>query len=322
VVFGVSDWPNTYLGSPFEHYGTLYCFDPKGRQQWEYTYKESTGHTIDYIFQDKTGNLLCAGQIRQSDSSNYVDDVIITQISRDGKYIGEACFGGSNHEFCKGAAYDKNIGLVFGGWSLSHDGEFAVEGTDKYHDYVACVDERLNLKWVYKPQSPIRYRYEQIQIYGGLIGLSGMKVSGDPLVDATLYAHVLNSEGKLVQDTVVDYGRFPEGTMCITEDRNMVFVYNAENGSKLLVKNPQGEKVNELNNDLTNVEQVIPVKGGGFIIKYTYPVGYIPQPVYSSSRLRDTATTLSCYDRNYKLFWQKTYDDYQKHVQKDYLYIN
>lgn len=321
VVFGVSDWPNTSLGSPSNHDGTLYCFNSKGEQQWTYTYKDTIGCQIKYIFQDKTGNLLCAGLINRGDSSNVTSDVVITQISLDGTYIGEAYFGGSDNEYCEGAAYDKNIGLVFAGWSLSHDGEFAINSTTRYEDYVACVDETLQLKWTYKPQESIRYRHEQIHISEGLISLSGMMMSS-PNLNATLYAHVLNGEGKLVQDTMVDQARFPEGSMCITEDQNMIFVYNVENGSKILMINSQGEIVKELNTDLTHVQQVIPLKGGGFIIKYTYPVGYIPQPVYANSRLMDIATTLSCYDRNCQLLWQKTYDDYQGHVQTDYLYIS
>lgn len=321
IAFGVSDWPNTSMGSPSNKDGTIYCFDPKGRQLWAYNYKDIIGCRIKFIFQDKSGNLLCVGLNNKGDSLQGKSDVVVTQISSDGVGLGETYFGGSDSEFCEGAAYDEKLGLVFTGWSLSHDGEFAVDSTAEYKDYVACVDEMLKLKWVYNPEGDIRYRHEQIQIYGGLIGLSGMKLSNNSSGNATLYFHVINNEGRLIHETMVEQARFPEGTMCITDDQKMVFVYNVENGSKILIKNLQGKIMNELHLDLTNVEQVITVSGGGFIIKHTYTVGYIPQSISSSRRLMDTATTLSCYDSNCQLLWRKTYDDYQGHVQKDYIYI-
>jgi len=327
IVFGISDWPNTSLGSPSMQDGHILCYNQNGQQQWKYSYEDSIGCRIKYIFQDKSGDLLCTGLANTKDLSNVETDVIITKLSTNGEFIAEASFGGKDNEYLEGSAYSKSTGLIITGWTLSDDGEFASGDKDKYTDYVASIDESLKLNWVYKPKKPISYLYSQIQVQNGLIAITGFKSTKDeygtiPDNENTYYFHILDSNGSLVHETEANgNSNFIGCAVCITNEQRIFLAYNTSKGTKIVVKNLEGKTISESVCKVTYPEEMIPTNDGGFIIKFNYPVEYLPQPAYISSIWMDTATTLSCYDKNGKLMWQKTYDDYPNHVIKDYLYV-
>lgn len=325
IVFGISNWPETSLGSPSMQEGHILCYNQNGQQQWKYSYEDSIGCRIKYIFQDKSGNLLCAGLVNTGNLSNASTDVIITKLSINGELIAETSFGGKEEEYLEGSAYSESTGLIITGWSLSDDGEFASGNKDKSTDYVASIDESLKLNWVYKPIKPISYKHSQIQVQDGLIALTGFKSPKDGFDyissnENTNYFHILDSNGSLVHETETDcYSNF--GAVCITNVQRIFIAYNTSEGSKIVIKNLKGEIISESVCKVINPEIMIPTNDGGSIVKFNYPIKYLPQPAFASYLWMDTATTLSCYDKNGKLMWQKTYDEYPGHVLKDYLYV-
>lgn len=299
--------------------GIIFCYNQNGQQEWKYTYEDNLRSRVQYIFQDKSGNLMCSG-LATKDSSDDEPDVVITKLSTQGEFIDEAYLGGKYREYLEGTVYNESTGLVITGRSYSDDGELINCDNNEYLaiDYVASIDESLNVNWVYNPKKPISYDYNQIQVQDGLIVLSGTNRS-DNDIRTVYYYQIFDSKGTLIQETnMTDKSEEPKTAIGFTEDKKVVFVFNSKKGSKITIKNLQGKTIKELNNELTNPKKVIPTDEGGFIVQYEHPIGYLPQLRHLSVRLKDTATVLSCYDTNGKLIWQKNYDGCQIHLLTDY----
>jgi len=160
----------------------------------------------------------------------------------------------------------------------------------------------------------------QIQVHDGLIVLSGTNRSDDD-TRTVYYYHIFDRKGTLIQETkMTDKSEEPKTAIGFTEDKKVVFVYNnSKEGSKIIIKDLQGKTIKKLYSELTHPKKVIPTSEGGFVVEYDHPVGYLPQLPHLSVRLKDTATVLSCYDKNCSHIWQKNYDGCQIHLLTDYL---
>jgi len=235
--------------------------------------------------------------------------------------------GGSKNESLEGVVYNDRTGLVITGWKEFDDEDLTNGGKGAAIHYIASVNESLAFNWVYNPETPLLYQHDQIQVQGRFISLSGFKTTEniDEITDDTkniFCNYILDERGTLIQEIEIENNSNPQlSAICLTKDQKVVFAFNTSKGSKIIIKNSLGETVRELACELTNPERVIPTADGGFIVKYNYPVKRIPTPAFASYIWTDNATTLSCYDKNGQLIWQKTYDDYTDNILTDYLHV-
>ncbi len=85
IVFGVSatfPWDEPSLKQ-----GYVFCYSKTGEQIWKYSYEDNAEGRINYIFQDKSGNLLCSGHVNRGNSNFYAMDLVITKLSINGEFV-------------------------------------------------------------------------------------------------------------------------------------------------------------------------------------------------------------------------------------------
>lgn len=169
ILFSISRNPRVSMSSPDNNKAYLVQCDQDGNEIWKHSYDDYYGSLFNFLFITKDKEIITVGTWYDSEKKQTLgkpsSDIVVTYLDEAGRIIKQKGYGGEKAEFCDSAIYDPDIGVVFTGWTLSEAGDFVKQPRDiDLSDYIACIDESLNLRWVKNPNDYERYNYEQILI--------------------------------------------------------------------------------------------------------------------------------------------------------------
>ncbi|PKM52556.1 MAG: hypothetical protein CVV02_00015 [Firmicutes bacterium HGW-Firmicutes-7] len=329
ILFSISNWPTVSMGSPsYEKVHLTQC-DQDGNELWTNTYDDYIGSLFKYIFLTENEEIIGLGEWLAIDNHQTLDakssDIVVTYIDEIGTIVTQNSFGGENNEYCQGAAYHPGVGVVFTGWTLSKTGDFTTHNSNNnYLDYIACIDESLNLKWVKNTNENERYEYDQMLVKDNAIytiGYSQTNYGSDEVLNSqVIFWQKLDKNGEEILKQY-DKDRMFGGwaRLCVLENNYVVIGSGSQNQGTLVIYNNEGEIDSKMDNLEYAPNELIATKGEGFIVKSIREIKVLPQPIYISSIWMDVEVAIMKYNSNFNLEWRKIYDEYNDELRVDFV---
>lgn len=329
ILFSISNWPKVSMGSPADQQSYLIQCDKKGNELWKKGYDDYIASLFKYIFLTEDEKIIGVGEWFISDgqptlSHDSHSDIVVTYFDDNGTIINQKSFGGKDYENCKGAIYDQSVGIVISGWTFSKKGDFVTKYSDRrYIDYIACIDESLNLKWVKHPNEDERYSHDQMVVKDNMIYAVG-KPYDEASTDGGIYAKFvfwqkLNKDGEEILKQYYKESMQGLAKLCVLENNYVVVGIGDQNQGKLIIYDDKGEKIHIIYNLMYEPHEIIATVDQGFIVKSIRKVRTLPQPAYLSTTWIDKEVAIMKYDSNYDLEWRKIYDDYKDEIRVDFV---
>lgn len=329
ILFSISNWPKVSMGSPADQQSYLIQCDKKGKQIWKKGYDDYIASLFKYTFLIEDEKIIGVGEWFISDgqptlSHDSHSDIVVTYFDDKGTIINQKSFGGKDYENCKGAIYDQSVGIIISGWSFSKKGDFVTKYSDRrYIDYIACIDESLNLKWVKHPNEDERYNHDQMVVKDNMIYAVG-NLYGDASTDGSVssefvFLQKLNKDGEEILKEYYRESMQGFAKLCVLENNYVVVGIGSLNQGKIIIYDDKGEKAHIIDNLMYEPHEIIPTADKGFIAKSIRIIKRLPKPVYMSSLWKDKEVAIMKYDSNYNLEWRKIYDDYKDEIRVDFV---
>lgn len=314
----------------------FYKCNSEGELSRREVYDDPYGALYKYVFViegerllsigEGVGRALALSRSIKEDENRFNHDIVATLINAEGKIISSKNYGGFDWEYCRGADYESGVGCVFTGWSNSMSGELVLQETvieHKKHDYVACIDEDLALKWVVNSKDEERYNYDQITIRKGNVYIAGskrsQKILGAYRTQVTFWQQ-FNQEGKcMVKAYDEEFLGGPE-VLCVLQDDSVILASGNMNTGWLSHYDASGEKIQKIQLDFTP-DSISATEDHGFIIKTIRSIKTIPQPLYISMIWMDTEVVISKYSKELEVEWRKTYDEHPDATETDLVFV-
>jgi hypothetical protein len=331
----------------------LWRFSPEGNLLRRTTGEQVRAGELDHIFAAGDGSVLATGTVEMSagavgTSEGTAETSPASQESVSGGGIGigllrldgsnlplEAdAFGSTGSEMLMDASYAAGTGIILS-WTRPYVGMNDGSALQNICG-IACFDENLTMKWKTEmPDGAILYEVqalpggEGILAFGSLpaTGSESSSEAGQEANPSSMRSALFYFDGKGVRQwtyaaegekawirtaTRLSDGRFligiyqsgPEG-----EEATTLVLWDSGNKKDAA----SGGKGSILDTIPGIVTQLASTGDGGFTIILRQTLSAIPQPPYVSSIWTDTEAIAAHYDRNMKLLWRRTVDQY-RHV--------
>lgn len=330
ILFSISNWPTTSMGSPAYEKAYIIQCDQEGNELWKHTYDDYIGSLFKYIFLTEKEEIIGVGEWFAMDQQQTMDsnssDIVVTSLDDKGNIVKQNSYGGENNEYCQGAVYDHNLGIVITGWTLSKTGDFGTKSIDQNNmDYIACIDESLNLKWVTNSEKDERYNYDQIVVKDNVVYVVGYsskeQLLASSLDEGRITEHVFwqkfNEDGESIQKQYEDLLGWAR--LCVLENNEVVIGSGGQNEGYLLIYDNAGEKIKTIDQLEFAPHEIIATADQGFIVKSNRDIKGLPQPIYMSCMWMDVEVALVKYNSQWVIEWCKTYDDYKEEIRVDFV---
>jgi hypothetical protein len=272
----------------------------------------------DYFINDKNEIILTGLSYNNEDKTEEQWNILVAKLNMKGNIIKQKYFGGSDYEYIDKVKYNPNYGIVILGRTSSIDGDFGVsEKPEMPVDFVAFINDDMNLKWVNIDEKNINYEK--------------LLLSDDEIIILGCIRFTSNSSNvhyiKYNTDGQITYESDEHNTTMyyngnILNNGNFIFGKKSKNDNKdeLLIYDKNNKLVKRIDNAIA-CNEIIPTTDGGFIIKAMREIDKVPQPVYISSIWYDREVVLVKFDGNYNMQWRKTYDKYKKSTTIDFVEV-
>lgn len=229
------------------------------------------------------------------------EDIQVVKYDSSGNVVAERLYGGSDFDMLRDAKYGSGLGLILYGYTQSEDGDFASEENTAF---VACVDDELDIKWIYTPKDD-----EVLQdlefVSKDAVFMSVEKVDVRSYRDNYFFVIGLDEEGHEFWRSEPAAHRVISA-VCLSDDRRLINAECAENMGTFTLYDVDGNLILSLVSP--DRGDVTPLDDGGFVSVDIRNVKTVPQPAYISSIWFDTETVVTRYDSELKVLWRKTYD--------------
>lgn len=324
-----------------------------GSPIWSKDFDDYCGNLFKYVFMNDQEHLVTVGEIVESPEPIYSSfgkpmdiDIIVMEIDDEGEKLKSEVFGGSYIDYLEGATYDQEHGVVITGWSnplsfmdeannkagyeLYKKSPFIVDNESeerKHYDYIALINNELELNWVWNTVNNERFNYDQITISEDHILIPGseriynqftLSPSSHMTVQRSFWKK-FNFEGELVHNHYVEDSLPGPEILCLTSNNRIILASGNMGTGWLYIFNSSGEEI-DMKNLVYTPESITASDDGGFIIKSIRTVKSLPQPLYISSIWTDSEVLIERYNQDFNLAWRKTYDDYPDSIEIDLVY--
>lgn len=244
-------------------------------------------------------------------------NILVTKLHINGDVIKHKYFGGNDYEYIDEVMYNSNYGIVLLGRTSSVDGDFAVsKKTEMPVDFIACIDDNINLKWVNNDEKNLDYN-KILLTDDEIIILARNRITSD-LSD--VYYIKYNIDGEITHEYYEENtSMYNNGS--ILNNGNLIYGKKSNNKTELIIYDKKNKVVKRIDDICVEPNEIIPTTDGGFIIKAIREIDTIPQPVYISSIWYDREIVLVKYDKNYNIQWRKTYDNYKNSTVIDFVEV-
>lgn len=304
----------------FEKSFIIRC-DAHGKELWKKDFEDYSGGLIQNLFLTENDEIIAVGQWRVKNgrqTKDYVaDDIVITKLDRDGNVLGKKGFGGSDFDSINTARYDREFGIIINGRTQSNDGDFAIGKDRRYSDFIACIDEKLDLKWVAHAKENENFIYDQLVVEKGYVYVHGVfaKGGGAPV---TGFIIKLDKNGKRVWTKSHVYSGMWGSAMSILKNGDIAIGSGQQNKGSIVIVDKNGSEKRIFGDLKFAPKTIVPTCDGGFIVIAIREIKCVPQPVYISSIWFDTEVVAVKSNSDYMVEWQKTYDRYKDTKDSDF----
>lgn len=329
---------SSYIDDPFGYYSGGQCeyllLDANGDLILREDYGENSGEVFKYGFVTKDEQMITIGE-GVGVNGNYTvssegKKMIASLLNKEGKVLLQKAYGSLEHQYCQGAVFDDEIGLVFSGWTNGLRGDFVVEeqSSDRvWYDFVASINPSLDLVWVVNPKNHERYNYSQLIIKNQNIYIPGSKNIVEVISDKELGAvrqisfwQKIDKNGKTLIKKYEEESMVGSVFLSVLDDGRIILASGNGNSGWISSYRQDGTKLNQVNDLVSSPSQMISF-GDSFVIKAIRSIKTIPQPIYMSSIWMDTEVVMVCFDKELEIKWLKVYDDYLDETRIDPVYL-
>lgn len=333
IIFSVQTYPRWRGEKTIYEKSFIVKCDKDGNQLWTREFDDFSGKMLSNIFATNTKEIIAVGEWRikkekikekygkQTKEEYNKDDIVITKMDVNGNIVRQKTFGGSDFERCSIAKYKEGVGIIIRGYTQSTDGDFATTEDKKMVDFIACIDEDLNLKWVVHEKDNESFKLSLLS--KDKIYLLKHKIYRfDDVRDAIANLDTglllkLDMDGNEI-DTVSDIYTGMWGTdISSLENGDIIIGCNGDKQGTLIIFDENGNEKKRIEDLKLSPDEIIPTSDDGFIVKSIRLIKNIPQPPAISVVLSDMEVVITKYSSNYKMQWRKTYDRYKDSTRID-----
>gem|GEM_PF-7061477 len=349
---GAVDWDRSYGEDPYTGYPVSLCilsdggfavslrvsrkesasYDPvdrvcrfsaDGAEIWRSEDDKTVPGGLEHLFATQDGAVLAAGMAASEnpDGSFNRNHIVLSRFEKDGRLSKHLILDAEGNAALMDAAYTNETGLVLAWWNETADQGSAVGVADQQVSQIGCFSENLNARWISKMAVG-----ERLYKVSAMSGEEGVLASGTVSVpagsaSAAAFRSALfccNEQGERTWTYSEEEGGTWIQTAVRLSDGRFVGGWHrtaAEGGeaSILVVLSNSGTPLMTLDPMPGIIQQLAPTKDGGWTAILRQTVGPIPQPPYISSLWTDSEAIVAHYDRDLRLVWRRTIDQY-KHV--------
>lgn len=319
-IFSVETYPRySDTGMIFDKSFIIKC-DKDGKELWKRDFDDYSGKMLMNVFLTGKDEITAVGEWNVNDEkqsqADGAGDIVITKLDGDGNVLVQKSFGGSDFDCLNISKYDKELGIIINGRTQSYDGDFAIDKDIETADFIACIDENLNLRWVYHAEKNENLVYDQLALSDDCVYiLGGYRYTTPPGFVVKLDRNGNKAWTKSELNSGL-WGR----TVSVLKNGDLVVGLGQQNNGIIVVLDKDGNEKKRLE-ELKLVPTIItPTDDGGFIVTSTREIRTVPQPLYISSIWFDTEFVAMKYSSDYTLNWRKTYDGYKDKMGQDHVF--
>jgi hypothetical protein len=329
-LFTLSNWPESSLGAPNSVPSLLIQCNSKGKVNYVKEFSDTIGSILKYVLLTEEEEIYIIGETQNnllisSSNNNCTSDINLIKLNNKGDELLRVQYGGISNEYLKNCKYIKGVGIVFTGWSLSTEGEFAIiDNSSDWQDYIALVNLELEIEWINHIEADEKFIYDQLQLNN-----QSIYILGNHLTDNTRDSLLKNHQLFIIKYDVTGEEIFK--TYCV-EHNNYQGVMSVDRFNKIVVGSGNYNKgmlsyydsLGDESFDSLTVNYVphnlIPTDRGGYVVKSIREIASIPQPIFISSLWFDHEVLVEEYDSINKLIWRKVFNDYDD-LRVDYIRV-
>ncbi|TYQ13216.1 UNVERIFIED_CONTAM: hypothetical protein Cloal_4278 [Acetivibrio alkalicellulosi] len=303
---------NSYFSDYHENSFIIKC-DKDGKEIWKKELSDFTEDMLKYMFVNSEGDIFLVGETFNNIG---ISDIVISKLNAHGDFIKKSSFGGSDFETIYTASYNNELGIIISGISQSSD----FEDIKRHHFwFVGCIDEELNLKWIFPAEEKEIFLSEQL-----LVDKENIYVQGYFLAEKDKsnvgFLLKLDKNGERVWSENIFTEMFSFGrAMEVLENGNIIISAGIKNKGSLVILNDSGKEIKRLDNLDYVANKIVSTFDGGFIVTAERNIKSVEQPVFISSIWYDTECVAIKYKSDYHIEWRKTYDKYKNEKGLDFV---
>ena len=350
-LFSVNTYPRTKDNQMVYEKSYIIKCDKSGTELWKSDFDDYSGSLFQNIFITSSNEIIIVGQCyskagRQTkgdasqanelngDASqtnelngDASDDIVVIKLDKSGNILNQKSFGGSDFDNLYNARYDEEIGIIINGRTQSKDGDFAANTKEvEYNnvEFVACIDNDLNLKWVVHENDKKKFITMPPAISEGFIYVVGGHVSGiaagsgsNAAPDGFLMK--LDKNGKKIFEKTHLFNNYWGQTLSVLNNGDIVIGTGKQNQGIIIIIDKYGNVKKELEDIKFSPGNIVPTEDGGFITTAHRIIKTVPQPPVISSIWYDTELVVVKYGSNYSIEWRKTYNKYKDEMGFDFV---
>jgi hypothetical protein len=304
----------------------LVRFAKDGSKSWQSAEGQIAAGALDHLFAGPDGAVLAAGTVTTtSTDGDFENKVSLLRFDRSGALSGQLQVDGKGNQLLSDAAYAEETGLVLVWWRETTGDQSSPNAGFSQIAQAGCFGADFSQKWIEEMDPGVNLYNVQILPDGKGILAFGNAPAPEGFVPETA---VLSTMFHLTGQGALDWTYSPDAAnswlmnaAMLTDGRIIAgkYIGGADNGniSSLLVF-PENSQTPEILADLPGtVQQLIPTRDGGITAVSVQSVRTIPQPPYISSIWTDTEAIVAHYDRNLKLVWRRSIDQYKHSLRGD-----
>lgn len=250
------------------------------------------------LVSDGRGNYIA---VRTVSNERGYEDIQVVKHDSSGNVVAERLYGGSDFDMLRDAKYGSGLGLILYGYTQSEDEDFA---SNENTSFVACVDDDLDIKWVYTPRND-EFLQDLEFVSKDAVFMSVEKVDVRSYRGNSFFVIGLDEFGHEFWRSE-PFAHRVISAACLSDGRRLINAESAENMGNFTLYDVDGKQMSSLVSP--DRGEVTPLDDGGFVSVDIRNVKTVPQPAYISSIWFDTQTVVTRYDSELELLWRKTYD--------------
>lgn len=290
--------------------------DKDGKELWKRDFENYHGELLNNLFLSKNNEIMAVGSYYKQSEDNAGSDIVIMKLDEKGNLLQEKKFGGSDFDYIKHAKYDKELGIVISGATQSNDGDFAMDKAYRNVDFIALIDDSLDLKWVIHMDEKESLFDDQFIISNKNIYFSANYQNGN--TTNTSIVKLDEKGNRIWAKPSLNVGMFARA-IAVLQNGDILCGSGQQNLGALVVLDQMGNEKKRIKDLKYPPTAITPTDDGGFIITSSRTIGTVPQPPQISSVWYDTELVVIKYSSNYKVEWRKTYDKYKDELGRDFV---
>lgn len=322
-IFSVQTYPYVKdTGLVWEKSCLIKC-DQDGKELWRRDFDDYAGGLLRHLFITENDEVIAVGEWRSKNGrqtkDDAADDLVVTRLDKNGNVLQQKGFGGSDFDSLKTAEYDRELGIIINGRTQSSDGDFAISMARRSADFIACIDESLNLQWVVHAKEKENFVYDQLALSKGFVYILGNYArEGDTPVDGFLLK--VDTRGKRVWTKARLHTGLWGRVVSVLPNGAIAIGAGQRNQGVMLILDENGNEKKRLEDLKFTVNKISPTADGGFIATAVREIKTVPQPPVISSIWYDTELVAIKYKSDYTIEWRKTYDKYKDKKGSDFAF--